>query len=154
MTIKQQIDSDLKAAMLAGDKVLVTTLRGLKSTILYAEVAANKRDSGLSEEAITSLLQKESKKRQESANLYRQGGSPERADSEETEKKVIEQYLPASLSKEETIKLVDSAIAELGADSIAQMGKVIANVRSSSHGAADGALVAQLVKEKLTAAKK
>jgi uncharacterized protein YqeY len=72
---KQQIDADLKTAMLAGDKTLVTTLRGLKSAILYVEVAENAREKGLPEDAVVAILQKEAKKRQESADLYLQGGN-------------------------------------------------------------------------------
>jgi uncharacterized protein len=89
MTIKEQIDRDLKAAMLGGDKVLTTTLRGLKSAILYAEVASNQREAGLPDNEIVNLLGKEAKKRQESADLYRQGGNNEKAEAELAEKSVI-----------------------------------------------------------------
>ena len=84
MSIKATIEADIKTAMLAGEKERVTTLRGLKSSILYAEVAAGKRDEGLDEQTVTSLMQKEAKKRQESADLYIQGGNKERAESELT----------------------------------------------------------------------
>lgn len=70
MTISEQIDADLKQAMLAGDKTLVTTLRGLKSVILYEEVAKGLRDTGLDDDAVITLFSKEAKKRQESADLY------------------------------------------------------------------------------------
>ncbi len=86
MGLKQQIDADLKTAMLAGDKVLVTTLRGLKSVILNVEVAEGSRETGLADDKIISLLQKEAKKRQESADLYLQGGSVERQQAELAEK--------------------------------------------------------------------
>src|SRR3954462_11571922 len=101
MSLKQQIDRDIKTAMLAGQKTLVTTLRGLKSTILYAEVAKGSREEGLSDPEAIELLAKEAKKRQESADLYKQGGSPERAEAELTEKQVIEQYLPKQLTEDE-----------------------------------------------------
>src|SRR6185369_11783185 len=96
--LKVRIDQDLKTALLAGDKTLATTLRGLKSAILYVEVAKGVRDEGLSDEEIVTLLAKEAKKRQESADLYVQGGSQERADAELAEKKAIEVYLPQQLS--------------------------------------------------------
>ncbi|MET0779310.1 MAG: GatB/YqeY domain-containing protein, partial [Candidatus Saccharimonadales bacterium] len=88
--LKQRIDQDLKVALLGGNKVLATTLRGLKSVILYAEVAKGVRDEGLGDDEIITLLAKEAKKRQESADLYEQGGSPERARLELDEKTVIE----------------------------------------------------------------
>src|SRR6185436_15726373 len=101
MSLKQQIDADIKQAMLGGDKVLTTTLRGLKSAILYVEVAKNKREEGLTDDEITEVLSKEAKKRQESADLYVQGGNQVKADEELVEKIVIEKYLPAQISEDE-----------------------------------------------------
>lgn len=149
MMIKQQIDNDLKAAMLGGDKTLATTLRGLKSAILYAEVASGKREEGLSDEAIIDLLAKEAKKRQESADLYQKGNSPDRAAAELAEKKTIERYLPAQLSDDELRALVDRAIAEVGAAGSQAMGQVIGKVKQASKGQADGARIASLVRERL-----
>ncbi len=149
MSLKTKIDQDIKQAMLAGDKTLVTTLRGLKSVILNEEVAKGLRDSGLPDDEITGLLAKEAKKRQESADLYVQGGNQEKADAELVEKKVIEEYLPEQLSEEEVSKLVDEAIAQTGATSQAQMGQVIGVVRGKVGAAADGAMIARLAKEKL-----
>lgn len=150
MNIKQQIDSDLKAAMLGGDKVLTTTLRGLKSVILYAEVAANLRETGLPDNEIIVLFSKEAKKRQESADLYKQGGNDEKAQAELVEKTVIEGYLPKQLSDEELILLIDSAISELNAEGTQVMGQVIGLVKQKSQGQADGGRIATLVKEKLS----
>jgi uncharacterized protein len=149
MNIKQQIDQDLKAAMLGGDKTLTTTLRGLKSALLYAEVAAGKRDSGLDAPVIIDILSKEAKKRQESADLYRQGGNDERAEAELAEKQVIERYLPAQLSDEELMSLVDQAISELDASGPQAMGQVIGKVKAATRGQADGARIATIVKERL-----
>lgn len=149
MSIKEQLDADLKTAMLAGDKVLVTTLRGLKSAILYAEVAANKREEGLPDEEVVNLFNKEAKKRQESADLYKQGGNTEKAEAELTEKEVIEKYLPAQMSDEELKKLVDDAVVQTGASGMQDMGKVIGLVKSKAGSVADGSRIATLVKEKL-----
>lgn len=148
MSIKQQLDQDLKTAMLAGDKPLVSTLRGLKSAILYAEVAKDARDSGLPETEVIDILTKEAKKRQESADMYAQGGSPERAAAEAAEKAVIEKYLPSQLSDDDLKSLVESVIRELGAGKEA-MGQVIGEVKKRSQGQADGGRIAMLVKEKL-----
>jgi uncharacterized protein YqeY len=149
MTIKQQIDEDLKAAMLSGDKTLATTLRGLKSAVLYVEVASGKRDEGLDDAAVIDIFTKEAKKRQESADLYRRGGSDDRAEAELAEKKIIEKYLPAQLSDEELKVLIDQTITEVGDAGPQAMGKVIGAVKQSSKGQADGARIASLVKERL-----
>jgi uncharacterized protein YqeY len=148
--LKHKIEADLKRAMLAGDKTLVTTLRGLKSVILYAEVAAGSRETGLDDQTVTSLLQKEAKKRQESADLYRQGGSEEKAAAELAEKAVIEQYLPAQLDEAAVRQLVTEIIGRLGATSPAQMGQVIGAAKQAAGGAADGAVIARLAKELLS----
>ena len=149
--ITQQLTDDLKAAMLARDSATVETLRGLKSAILYAEVASGKRESGLSEDEILALLAKEAKKRQESADLYVQGGAQDRADKELSEKAMIEQYLPAQLTEGELLGLVDATIAHMQADGPQAMGKVIGAVKANAGPSADGAVIARLVKERLTA---
>ncbi|MDB5185821.1 MAG: hypothetical protein JWL85_344 [Candidatus Saccharibacteria bacterium] len=149
MTIKEQIDQDLKQAMLAGNKTLAMTLRGLKSVILYAEVAKGTREQGSSDQEVIDLFAKEAKKRQESADLYRQGGNEERAVLELEEKKVIEQYLPQQMSDEDLNSLVDQAVAELGAMDMKQMGQVIALVKERSQNQADGGRIAKAVKERL-----
>lgn len=152
MAIRQKLDDDVKAALLAGDSIRVDTLRGLKSTILYADVAAKKRDTGgISDEEVLSLFAKEAKKRQESADLYVKGGSQERADKELTEKAIIESYLPAQLSDDELVGLINQVVAEQGAEGLQAMGKIIGAVKAKVGSTADGARVAQLVKERLSA---
>jgi uncharacterized protein len=150
MSIKEQIDRDIKQAMLAGHKTLVTTLRGLKSAILYIEVAKGARDSGLPEDEVIALLSKEARKRQESADLYIQGGGGERAEAELAEKKIIENYLPAQLSEEELRSVIAEVINQTNAADISAMGQVIGQVKDRTKGSADGALIARLVKEKLS----
>lgn len=150
MSIKSDIDADLKAAMLAGDKTLATTLRGLKSVILYEEVAKGARENGIDDDAIIALFAKEAKKRQESADLYLKGGSNDKADAELQEKAVIQKYLPTQISDDELLSIVDEAITSAGATSIQQMGQVIGIVKAKAGPSADGARIAQLVKEKLS----
>lgn len=147
--LEDRLNQDLKQALLSGDKTLATTLRGLKSALLYAKIAAGARDSGLTDEASITVLQKEAKKRQESADLYLQGGDKSRAEAELTEKAVIERYLPAQLSEVEIAGKVDEAIAALGGKGQAQMGPVIAQVKQVTGGAADGSLIARLTRERL-----
>lgn len=149
MTLKQQIDADLKMAMLGGDKVLTTTLRGLKAAILNIEIAENKRDSGLSEQEVTVILGKEAKKRQESIEMYTTGGNTEKAAAETIEKQVIEKYLPAQLDDEALKNSVEAAVTETGATSMQDMGKVIALVKQRVGASADGGRIAAMVKERL-----
>lgn len=150
MSVKQTIDADLKTAMLAGEKTLVTTLRGLKSAILYAEVSEGARDEGLPDDAVIAILQKEAKKRQESADLFGQGGNVEKQQAELEEKSVIEKYLPAQLSEDEIARMVDDVITSTGASGIQAMGQVIGAVKAKAGASADGSIIARIVKERLT----
>lgn len=147
--LKQQLEQDIKAALLDGDKARATVLRGLKSAILYVEVAQGTRDTGLPDEEIISLFAKEAKKRQESADLYIKGGDQERANQELAEKAIIETYLPAQLTDEELAAIVDETVAKLGISSPQAMGQVIGAVKQQTEGKADGARIAKLVKERL-----
>lgn len=148
--LKQQIDQDLKTALLAGNKDLVTVIRGLKSVILYAEVAAGARDKGLADEEILALFAKEAKKRQESADLYRKAGDDVRANAEMSEKKVIEKYLPAQLSDTELRAVIESVVVELDVNSTQEMGRVVGMVKQKVGASADGSRIALLVKERLS----
>lgn len=148
--IEQQLDVDLKKALLNGDKVTATTIRGLKSTLLYAKVAAKTRDV-LPDEQVIELFRKEVKKRQESADLYVKGGSQERADAELAEKALIEQYLPAQLNDEAISKIIDEVIVNFDTNDKSVMGKLIGAVKAKAGASADGAAVARLVKERLQA---
>jgi len=150
MSLKEQIDQDLKTAMLAGDKTLTTTLRGLKSAILNVEIAKGSRETGLGDEEVISLFQKEAKKRQESADLYKQGGNDEKAQAELTEKTVIEKYLPAQVSEAEIQTTIDQIISDTGATGMQAMGQMIGQVKQKLGVSADGSLIARLVKERLS----
>jgi uncharacterized protein YqeY len=147
--LEKQLEDDLKAAMLSGDTARVETLRTLKSVILNKKVADGTRDMAMSNDDVITLLSKESKKRQESADLYVQGGRQELADKELAEKAIIDSYLPERLSEEELGKLVDQAVSSLDGD--ANMGQIIGQVKAKAGAGADGALIAKLVKERLGA---
>lgn len=148
--IKQKIDQDLKAAMLSGDKPLVSVLRGLKSVVLYSEVANSKREEGLDDAQIIALFQKESKKRQEAADLYQKTGNEDRAQAEFYEKEIIDSYLPAAVGEDEIREIIDRIIRNTGEKVTNQtMGKVIAKAKEETGGSADGATIARLVKERI-----
>ncbi len=148
--LEKQIEQDLKAALLAGDALKTDTLRGLKSALLYVKVAKGKKETGLDEAEEIAVLASEVKKRSESAELYTRGGSSERAEKELKEKTIIEAYLPKQLSEDELADIVSNVISELGVTDISGMGKVIGKVREETTGRADGALIAKMVKEKLS----
>lgn len=147
--LKQRLEQDLKEALLSGNRERATILRGLKSVILYAEVEKGIREEGLDDEAITALLAKEAKKRQEGADIYQKAGETERADTELREKAVIEEYLPKQFTDEELSAIVDEVIAGLGASGPQAMGQAIGQVKQKVGSQADGARIAQVVKEKL-----
>jgi uncharacterized protein YqeY len=147
--LETKIEQDIKTALLAGDAQRVSVLRGLKTTLLNEKIAKGKRDSGLTDEEVLPILSKEAKKRQESADLYKQGGDEARGAAELAEKKIIEEYLPAQLSEDEIAKLVEEAIQQTGAKEQKDMGRVIGAVRAKAGATADGALIARLAKEKL-----
>lgn len=149
MTIKEQLDIDLKAAMLGGEKTLVTTLRGLKSAILYGEVANGTRESGMTDADVIDLFTKEAKKRQESADMYTQGGNAEKAAAELLEKQVIAKYLPQQLGDDELTAIVDAVAAELGGITQQQMGQAIGKVKAQVGARAEGARIAAAVKGKI-----
>jgi uncharacterized protein YqeY len=148
--LEQKLEDDIKAALLSGEKEKAMRLRTLKAALLSYKVAEGKRDSGISDDEIIAILSKEAKKRQESADLYKQGGRTESAEAELAEKALIEAYLPAQLSEDEIKALIDEAITTTGASTMQDMGKVIGAVKAKAGAAADGGLIAGLVKERLS----
>ncbi len=148
--LKDQINQDLKSAMLARDEKLVTTLRGLKSAILYAEVAVGKRQEGLSEAELVAVLQKEAKKRQESADLFGKGGNQEKQRDELAEKEVIENYLPAQMNDDDLRQVVKGVLEKIDSHDSAAFGKAIGLVKQQVGAQADGGRIAKLIKEQLT----
>ena len=144
--ITSQIDTDLKVAMLGGDKTSVSTLRGLKSALQYAAVAKN---SDLTESEIISVLQKEAKKRTEAAELYKKSGDTERTSQELSERVIIEKYLPAQASEEEINQTIDKVASELGEINRANMGQAIGQAKAKLGPAADGSVIARLIQSRL-----
>jgi uncharacterized protein YqeY len=148
--LQYQISQDLKAALLAGNKLETSVLRSIKSAITYAEVAKGAGGKGsLGDAQILEILAKESKKRQESADIYSKGGAQDRADAELQEKSIIDRYLPAQPSREEIDKLIDDAVQESGEVGPATMGKIIGQVKQKAGSSADGAMIAAAVKKRL-----
>lgn len=147
--LKDRIQADLKAAMLARDELVTQTLQGLKSAILYEEVAKKVREVGLDEAAIEQVVAREVKKRDEAAVMFDQGGNEQSAVKERTERDILRGYLPKQLSEGEVKELIGRVVAELHPEGIKDMGRVIGAVKAQAGNTADGALVAKLVKESL-----
>lgn len=146
MVLKDQINNDLKAALLGGDRFTGEVLRGLKAVILNEEVAQNKREEGLDDSILEQLFAREVKKRNESAVIYDGANRPELADSERAEAKVISNYLPAQLSETDINAVIVRVIGELGVSGPSAMGQVIGAVKKELGSSADGATIARLVK--------
>lgn len=147
--MQEQIDKDIKDALLSGDKKKAETLRTIKSALLNEAISQSVRDQGLSDDAVQKVLAREAKKRTEAADLYQKAGETERAEAEMAEKAIIESYLPEQLDEAEIAKAVNEEIEKLSASSPADMGKVIGAVRARLGAGADGATIARLAKERL-----
>jgi uncharacterized protein len=129
--------------MKAREKERVHALR-----LIFSELQKAEKEQGGDE---VQVLQRERKRRLEAAEAYRDGGRPHQAESEEREAEIIASYMPEQLSDEELAAIVGDAVAESGATSPAEMGKVMALVMPQVKGRADGKRVSAIVKEKLTA---
>ena len=147
--MNEQLERDLKTALLAGDKQTVETLKGLKSAIQYEAVSKKVKPQDLDDSQIEAVVTREAKKRQEAAELYKNAGESERAQKELSEKEILSRYLPDQMSEDEVQKLVEVELAKIENPSIKDMGMVIAAVKAKTAGAADGALIAKLVRERL-----
>jgi uncharacterized protein len=147
--LKDRLRADLTAAMRARDQVRLRTLRMALSSITNEEVAgASARD--LTDEEIVRVLTREARKRREAAEAFSAAGRTEQAAAERAEGEVLADYLPAQLSDDELAALVDAAIAETGASSMAGMGQVMKAVTPRIAGRADGARVAAEVRRRLS----
>ena len=145
MGIEEKINADVKASMLAKDAKRLEAVRAIKSVILYLKTSPE----GLTEESATKAIQKEFKKRKETAEIYIQQNRPDLAEVETAQALVMEEYLPKQLTEDEIKTIIKSAIAEVGATSAADMGKVMGAANKVIAGRADGKLVSQFVKELL-----
>jgi uncharacterized protein YqeY len=152
MALRDQFTDDLKAAMRAGDSARVSTLRMILSKVKDADIAA--RPKGIDkvpEEEVLSALRGMVKSRRESVDLYRQGNRPELVAKEEAEIAVIEHFLPQQMDEAASEQAVTAAIAETGAASIKDMGKVMAVLRAKYAATLDMAKAGPMVKAKLSA---
>lgn len=148
--LKQKIQDDLKAAMLAKDAPRLSAIRMLKSAIQYFEIQKGGAGYEASDEDVMEVVGKEIKKRKESIELYKQGNRPESAESEQKEVDVLQTYLPEQMEEDEVRKLVEEAVSQTGASTPQDMGKVMGALMPKVKGKADGTLVSTLVREALS----
>ena len=149
MSLKQQIDFDIKKAMLAKNKEELTALRSIKSAILLAETEKGSSGGTLSDEVEMKLLTKAAKQRKESSELFQKEGREDLATKEKLELEIISRYLPEQVSKEELTKAIQQIISQTGATSVKEMGKVMALASKQFAGKADGKEIANIVKQLL-----
>ena len=153
MPLRERFTEDLKAAMKAGDKARLSTIRLIQAALKDKDIEARGQGKEpTSDDDILALLQKMVKQRQESLAIYEQNDRPELAAQEKGEIEVISSFLPQQLGEAEIDAAIASAIAEIGASSIKDMGKVIAKLRADYAGRMDFAKVSPRVKEKLSVA--
>ena len=144
--MKEQLLQDLKEAMKNKDTLMKDTITMLRAAILQVEKDNLKT---LNDDEICGIVAKEVKKRKESVTEYENAGRQDIADNLKREIEILSKYLPEQLSGEEIAKMVDEAIAESGATSPRDMGKVMGILRPKTQGKADGKVVSDIVKEKL-----
>jgi len=148
--LEQQIQNDLKAAMLAKDKVALASIRGIKAAILLAKTAEGGQKDTIEDGELVKIIQKLVKQRKESAAIYTEQNRPELAENELAEAAVMEKYLPKALSEEEVEAAVKEIISEVGASSMADMGKVMGVATKKLAGQAEGRVISSTVKKLLS----
>lgn len=145
-SLKDQLQDAVKQAMRGGDRDRLGTLRMIMAAIKQREVDERRE---LDDPAVLAVLDKQVKQRRESAEQYRAGGREDLADREESEIRILEEFLPRPLSESELASLVDEAIGEAGAESVREMGKVMGLLKPRVQGRADMGEVSRMVKARL-----
>jgi uncharacterized protein YqeY len=146
MSLIARIETEPKEAMRSREAPRVSTLRLTLSSLRSAEKELGRP---LHDDEELQVLQRERKRRLEAAEAFRRAGREEQATDEEAELAVIEEFMPAPISESDLERIVDDAIAETGATSLRDLGRVMADVMPQAAGRADGSVVSQLVREKL-----
>ena len=147
--LREEFTSQLKIAMKGGDKRRVETIRMITAALKDKDIEARVSGKDIGEDEILALLQKLVKSRQESLEIYQQNARPELAEKEAEEIAIISSFLPQPMSDEDVVAAIKSAIAETGAASIKDMGKVIATLKAQHSGKMDFGKASALVKAAL-----
>ena len=147
--LKQQLREELKQSMLARDAARTSTLRMLISALGYYEIQKGGANYEATDEDVLSVIQKEAKQHKDSIQQFKDAGRDELVAKEEAELNILEAYLPEQMGEEEIRKLVIEAVAQTGASSPSDMGKVMGALMPKTKGKADGGLVSKVVREEL-----
>ncbi len=148
--MREKITADLKTAMKAGDRAKVDALRLINAGLKDKDIEARGAGKTLSADDVLALLQKMIKSRQESLDIYEKNNRPELADKERFEIAVISSYLPSQMSEAEVADAIHATVAELGATSIKDMGKVVAALKAKYAGRMDFGKASAVVKAALS----
>jgi uncharacterized protein YqeY len=149
--LQERLDTDLKNSMRSKTVARTRTLRSIRAALQKKEIEKRgKGEKGLMEEEIIAVLQKQAKQREDSIEQFAQGGRPDLESSEREELEIIREYLPPQASDEEIHSVVERAVEEVGAESIADMGKVMGIAMPALKGKADGRRINQVVKDLLS----
>jgi len=146
MALREKLDEDLKSAMRAKDSLRMNTVRALKSAVKYREIELMKP---LDDAGILGVMATEIKRRRDSVEQYRAGNRADLADKEEAEIKILQEFLPQQLTREEVEAKVAEAITRVGAQGPKDMGAVMKALLPEVQGRADGKVVSELVKQRL-----
>jgi uncharacterized protein YqeY len=146
MSLVDRLEDELREAMLARDDARRDALRLVLSSLRGAEKELQRP---LHDDEELQVLQRERKRRLEAAEAFRTGGREEQAEREEAELEVLQEFMPEPVDEDELERIIDDAIAETGATSLRDLGRVMADVMPQVAGRADGSVVSQLVREKL-----
>ena len=148
MRLEEKIQQDIKAAMLAKEREKLESLRAIKAAILLAKTADG--SESVADDALVKIIQKLVKQRKETAVIYKEQNRPELAEKELMEASYMEVYLPKQLSDEELTAEIKKIIAEVGATSAKEMGKVMGVASKALAGKADGRAISTIVKSLLS----
>jgi uncharacterized protein YqeY len=147
MGLEERLVEEMKQAMKSNEKLRLSTIRMIRTAVKNKEIEVRKK---LEDEEILRVIQGMVRKSEESVEQFRAGGRMDLVDKETQEMEILKSYLPQSLSQEEILKVIDETIQENQASSLKDLGKVMKSVMSKLAGKADGKLINQLVKERLS----
>lgn len=148
MTLRENLDADFKAALKEKNELKLSVVRMVKAALMNAEISLGGKGS-FDDAQILDIIRKEAKKRNDSIAAYSMGGRTDLAEKEKQELEILQNYLPKAMAEEEIKALVQKTIADLGANSAADFGKVMKEAVARVEGRADGKIISQIVKNLL-----
>ena len=149
MTLRENLDSDFKAALKEKNELKLSVVRMVKAALMNAEISSGGKGS-FDDAQILDIIRKEAKKRNDSIAAYSLGGRNDLAEKEKQELAILQNYLPQAMAEEEVKALIQKTIADLGASSNANFGKVMKEAVARAEGRADGKIISRIVKDLLS----